>query len=58
MPDMLRCSLGPTIEIAVEFEGGPLTIRTDANQLELSLLNLALNARDAMLDGGLSGAKM
>jgi signal transduction histidine kinase len=52
MTDMLRRSLGPMIEIAVEFEGGPLTIRTDANQLELSLLNIALNARDAMPDGG------
>src|SRR6202023_3107276 len=52
MTDMLRRSLGPTIEIAVEFEGGPLTIRADANQLELSLLNIALNARDAMPDGG------
>jgi signal transduction histidine kinase len=52
MTDMLRRSLGPTIEIAVEFEDGPLTIRTDANQLELALLNVALNARDAMPDGG------
>jgi signal transduction histidine kinase len=52
MTDMLRRSLGPTIEIAVEFEGGPLTIRADANQLELSLLNIALNARDAMPGGG------
>jgi signal transduction histidine kinase len=50
--DMLRRSLGPTIEIAEEFEGGPLTIQTDANQLELSLLNIAWNARDSMLDGG------
>jgi len=52
MTDMLRRSLGPTIEIAVEFEGGPLTIRADVNQLELALLNIALNARDAMPDGG------
>src|SRR3981081_3303828 len=52
MTVMLRRSLGPMIEIAVEFEGGPLTIRADANQLELSLLNIALNARDAMPDGG------
>lgn len=36
----------------MEFEGGPLTIRTDANLLELSLLNVALNAGDAMPDGG------
>ena len=49
---MLRRSLGPTIEIAVEFEGGLPPIRTDANQLELALLNVALNARDAMPDGG------
>ena len=52
MTDMLRRSLGPRIEIAVEFEGGPLTIRTDANLLELSLLNIALNAGDAMQEGG------
>jgi signal transduction histidine kinase len=52
MTDMLRRSLGPTIEIAVEFEGGLPSIRTDANQLELALLNVALNARDAMPDGG------
>jgi signal transduction histidine kinase len=52
MTDMLRRSLGPKIEIAVEFEGGLPSIRTDANQLELALLNVALNARDAMPDGG------
>ena len=52
MTDMLRRSLGPMIRIAVEFEDGPPTIQTDAHQLELSLLNIALNARDAMPDGG------
>jgi signal transduction histidine kinase len=52
MIDMLRSSLGPTIEIAVEFEDGLPPIHTDANQLELALLNVALNARDAMPDGG------
>jgi CheY-like chemotaxis protein/two-component sensor histidine kinase len=52
MTDMFRRSLGPTIEIAVEFEDGLPAIRTDANQLELALLNIALNARDAMPDGG------
>jgi signal transduction histidine kinase len=52
MTDMLRRSLGPVIEIAVEFEGGLPPIRTDANQLELALLNIALNSRDAMPDGG------
>jgi len=52
MTDMLRSSLGPTIETAVEFEDGLPPIHTDANQLELALLNVALNARDAMPDGG------
>src|SRR6202047_495533 len=52
MTDMLRSSLGPMIEIAVEFEDGLPAIHTDANQLELALLNVALNARDAMPDGG------
>jgi signal transduction histidine kinase len=50
--DMLRSSLGPTIEIAVAFEDGLPPIHTDANQLELALLNVALNARDAMPEGG------
>jgi signal transduction histidine kinase len=52
MTDMLRRSLGPRIEITEEFAGGPLTIQTDANQLELSLVNIAWNARDSMPDGG------
>jgi signal transduction histidine kinase len=52
MTDMLRSSLGPMIEIAVEFEDALPPIRTDASQLELALLNVALNARDAMSKGG------
>src|SRR5690242_17264207 len=52
MAEMLRRSLGPTIEIAMEFENDLALIRVDPNQLELAVLNLALNARDAMSGGG------
>ena len=52
MAEMLRRSLGPTIEIAMEFESNLSLARVDPNQLELAVLNLALNARDAMPRGG------
>jgi signal transduction histidine kinase len=52
MVEMLRHSLGAEIEIATEFPRQQLTTRADPNQLELALLNLALNARDAMPGGG------
>ena len=50
--EMLRHSLGPETEIVTEFRPDLPAIRADPNQLELALLNLALNARDAMPDGG------
>ena len=52
MLGMMRSSLGPTIEIATEFAAGLAPVRVDPNQLELALLNLAVNARDAMPNGG------
>ena len=52
MVEMLRRSLGPGIQIVTEFETAVPPIRVDPNQLELALLNLALNARDAMPLGG------
>lgn len=52
MLDMLQRSLGPAIQITTEFDFDLPPTRVDRNQLELALLNLALNARDAMPLGG------
>ncbi|WP_135466965.1 hybrid sensor histidine kinase/response regulator [Crenalkalicoccus roseus] len=52
MTELLRRSLGPAIRIAVDIPPGLPPVRADANQLEMALLNLAVNARDAMPMGG------
>jgi signal transduction histidine kinase len=52
MVEMLQRSLGPGIQIITDFESDVPPTRVDPNQLELALLNLALNARDAMPLGG------
>jgi PAS domain S-box-containing protein len=52
MLGMLDRSLRPTIRLTVDVPESLPPVHTDVNQLETALLNLALNARDAMDDGG------
>jgi PAS domain S-box-containing protein len=52
MDDLLSRSLGHTIRIETDLKAGLATARADANQIELAILNLAINSRDAMAEGG------
>jgi PAS domain S-box-containing protein len=49
---LLRSSLGPAVNIETRFAPELEPVMADINQLELAVLNLATNARDAMPDGG------
>jgi signal transduction histidine kinase/ActR/RegA family two-component response regulator len=52
MRDLLDRALGPGIEMKVDISDDLRPIEADANQLELAILNLVVNARDAMPSGG------
>jgi PAS domain S-box-containing protein len=52
MADLMARSLGPRIEVVLDLADDLAPAQVDPNQLELALLNLAVNARDAMADGG------
>jgi nitrogen-specific signal transduction histidine kinase len=52
MIELLERSLGPRVALRIDIPPGLPPASIDANQLELAILNLAINARDAMPDGG------
>ncbi|MBS0386764.1 MAG: response regulator [Proteobacteria bacterium] len=52
MEELLRRSIDPTAKLEFDLDPDARWVMSDANQLELAILNLVINARDAMPDGG------
>jgi signal transduction histidine kinase len=52
MRELIERSVGPMVEVRIMAAQTPPAVRIDPNQLEMALLNLAVNARDAMPSGG------
>jgi signal transduction histidine kinase len=49
---MIRPMLGASVELVIDLEPGLVSVNADPGLLEEALLNLAINARDAMAEGG------
>jgi signal transduction histidine kinase/ActR/RegA family two-component response regulator len=52
MKDLLEISVGSGVEVVLDLCEEDATVMLDASQLEMSILNLAVNSRDAMPEGG------
>lgn len=52
MAELVSRSSGPRVEVVIELAPDLPPVLTDPNQLEMAILNLAVNARDAMPDSG------
>jgi PAS domain S-box-containing protein len=52
MADLVASTSGPRVKVVVDVRQGLAPVKADPNQLEMAILNLAVNARDAMPDGG------
>ena len=52
MRDLISSSIGPTIDLRLRYDSDLPAALIDPNQLELAILNLCVNARDAMPNGG------
>ena len=52
MLGLIGRSVGPMVRVELEAQGTLPAVDVDPNQLEMALLNLAVNARDAMVSGG------
>ncbi len=53
MADLIASTSGPRVDVCVDLPDDLPPATADANQLEMAVLNLAVNAKDAMPDGGL-----